>query len=245
MRWGRLISISAVFIGLSVSADAQYTTKSASASSGFTTKTTAARPVAETTSTTKANPYTGKANSGDATTTNSYTNSNKAAAAPTQATAPAQAVFRPRPQEAQTASSDDDDELPSFDALEGKPTQKANVNAPLLPPSPPPKGEIWVYITDFKYRDLTGSAMVCDWKVVVQNKTSATIEQMEFTYNLLDLGFFEYVYKLKSGETYTGEAGSPSKKCPSMTRAKPKIIIKKCKLADIRNQDCMKYIVVK
>ncbi len=245
---GRLILLFAVFIGISVPAKAQYTSKSAASSSGYTQNTAqtaqpAAKPSAAPTSQAKqGNPYTG--NSVPKAKTSYTTNSNTTA--PTAQAKPTQAVFRPRPQAPETASSDDD-ELPSFDALEGKKGSATGTNqaAQNVPPPPPPKGEIWFYIADFAYRDRTGKTMNCDWKVVIQNRTDTAITSLSLSYTLLDMISAAGVTKLAPNASTVINHAFYSPKCPAMSRIKPKIGVTKCKFGPLTDQDCAKYLVVK
>ena len=214
MHLGRFALFLTFFLGISASAQAQYTTKTAP--SGFTKKTSdspsrqAPKPAA-------------------------------AQAKPTSS----QPVFRPRPQ-AVMEMPEDDDELPSFEALEkGKNAAGDQASAAPLPPPPAPKGEIWFYISDFAYRDRTGMTMNCDWKVVVQNRTDMTIEQFDIGYQLLDLNFILYSDPIAAGASTVTDHATFSEKCPAMTRVKPKITIEKCKIGALTGQSCLSYIVVK
>ena len=268
MRLGRLAFLLAVFIGISASAEAQYTSKSTTSSSGFTqssgttTQPAARQAVAPTAQARQGNPYTGNSASA-AKTTSSYTTGSTSAAtqaktsfttnsATTSNTSaaqakPTQAVFRPRPQAAapEKAPSADEDELPSFEALEGKKGQTAGAAAQNVPPPPPPKGEIWFYIADFAYRDRTGKTMNCDWKVVVQNRTDTEIERLKISYTLLDLLTVADVKKLAPNASKVFNHAFYSPKCPAMSRIKPKLTVAKCKFGPLADQDCAKYLVVK
>lgn len=264
MRFCRLLALSIAFAGLSVPARAQYTSKSTAA----TTPATAARPAAApanrytaptpaaATAKPTANPYTGKTTTAAPKTAaaNPYTG-RTTAAAPKTATVPAaqqqRPVFRPRPQQPVLPATDGDDDLPSFDALESgssaaKPAATAATQGSNLPPPPPPpKGEVWVYIADFQYRDLTGLTMNCTWKLVTQNKTNADISKLEIKYTLMGDEFPLYIGKIPSNKSSVEIQGMYSSKCPALTQVKPKVEIVACKMGSVSGQDCAKYIVVK
>ena len=195
MHLGRLAVLCTVFIGASLSAEAQYTSKTTT--SGFTTKTTAAttspapvKPTNTNTTAARSNPYTGNRAAPAQAKTNSFTTNSgtKTTPAAQANAAPTQAVFRPRPQAAPVSEADDD-ELPSFDVLEGTGGSNQGAQGSNLPPPPPPKGEIWLYITDFDYRDTTGMTMNCGWKAVIQNRTDTPISQLKLFYKLIDINF--------------------------------------------------------
>lgn len=227
MRFSRLFVLSLVFTGFALSARAQYTSKSA-APAGTTAKKTvaAAAPAAKT------NPYTG-------------TKAAPAARPAANRPQPAQQTFRPRPQAVmpQTAG---DDELPSFDALE-KPVAAAQSSAQgsNLPPPPPPKGEIWFYIAETAYRDLTGLTMNCTWKVVLQNKTDTEIRSLKVVYNLLGEKIPADFSNVAPKSSVVIKHGMYSEKCPAISQTKPKINIDTCKLGTVSGQDCSKYIIIK
>lgn len=267
MRFCRLLALSIAFAGCGVPARAQYTSKSTTATPAAAT--TAARPAAPatanryTSSTTAtatakpaANPYTGGTTAAAPKTTsaNPYTGRTTTAATPkTTAAAAAQQqrpVFRPRPQPVLPATGGDDD-LPSFDALESAPSAARPAAAAtaqgsnLPPPPPPPKGEVWVYIADFQYRDLTGLTMNCTWKLVAQNKTNADISKLEIKYTLMGDEFPIYLGKIPSNKSKVTIQGMYSSKCPALTQVKPKVEVVSCKMGSVSGQDCSKYIVIK
>lgn len=219
MRFGSLIVLLAFLMSVSMSANAQYTSKSTN-SAGFTTKSagTTAQPKAK-------------------------TNSRQTPSAATKK-APAQASFRPRPQQTSAqakAPATNDDELPSFDVFENNgSTETAN-----LPPPPPPKGEVWVYIADFKQSDLTGMTMNCDWKIIVQNRTDTPIDSMSLKYHLLDLQFTLKVPQTKEGSSFMKDHAVFNSKCPALARIRPKVNVTKCKFGPLKDQECAEYIVVK
>ena len=252
MRFGRLFVFCAVFCGMTAGANAQFTTKS---NSGFTSKerTPAAAPAAP-----KASSYTHKNATApaarpaapaaspekkNAAATNSFTTQTRPseASAAKPAAAPAKPMFRPRPQEPEAA--EEDDELPSFDALEGKSAQTAN---PDLPPPPPPKGEIWFYISDFTYSDTTGMTMNCDWKVVVQNRTDTPIQKIKVSYSLLDSVSHVPIERVQPNGSLVKNRAAYTAKCPAMSRVKPKVVVKKCAFGPLKTpEECQKYFVVK
>ena len=256
MRFCRLLALSIAFAGLSVPVRAQYTSKSTTTAT--TTPTAAAKPAAPTnrytSSTTAAtakpavNPYTGK--TAAATPKTTAVNPYKGRTATTTPAAQQQRpVFRPRPQPVLPAAGGEDD-LPSLDALESNPAAKPAAAATaqgsnLPPPPPPPKGEIWIYIADFQYRDLTGLTMNCTWKLVTQNKTNADISKLEIKYSLMGDEFPLYIGKIPSNKSSVDIQGMYSSKCPALTQVKPKVEVVTCKMGSVSGQDCAKYIVVK
>ncbi|MBR4126945.1 MAG: hypothetical protein IKR09_05185 [Alphaproteobacteria bacterium] len=158
-----------------------------------------------------------------------------------------QAVFRPRPEQSKNEAADDD-ELPSFEALESKNSAAAqNANAPSVPPPPPPKGEIWIYKTNFHYENLTGmpETMNCNWDVVVQNKTDTTIDKLTMPYYLFNKYFVINVSSLAPNASFVDKNIIYSPQCPAMGQTKPKLSITKCKMGGLKDQECLKYIVLK
>ena len=174
----------------------------------------------------------------------------KATAQPTTASAKqttTQAVFRPRPEQPKNTAADDD-ELPSFEALESKNSATAqNADAPSVPPPPPPKGEIWVYKTNFHHENLTGmpETMNCNWDIVVQNKTDTPIDKLIMPYYLFDKYFVIKVSSLAPNASFVDKNIIYSPQCPAMRQTKPKLSIKKCKIGSLKDQECLKYIVLK
>ena len=284
MYLGRLAVLCTVFIGISVSAEAQYTSKSTS-SSGFMTKTTSAQPPSYTNSgaagqaRAAAPSYTNSGTAGQArAAAPSYTNSGAAgqarAAAPSytnsgvaqaktaapsytnsgaatpaqQAKTASQPVFRPRPETAEPEAEAEEDELPSFDALEGgnaDPALAQGQPQENLPPPPPPKGEIWIYVSDFEYRDLTGFTMNCNWKINVQNRTDTVIERLGIAYKILDINTNLYINSVQPGSSTTKGHALFDEKCPAMAHVRPKVDVIECKMGTMVNQDCMNYIKIK
>lgn len=263
MRFCRLLALSIAFAGCGVPARAQYTSKSTAAATPataarpapaaanrYTSSTTAAKPAA--------NPYTGGTTAAAPKTTaaNPYTGRTTTATAATPRTTAAPAaqqqrpVFRPRPQPVLPPTGGDDD-LPSFDALENAPSAARPATAATAqgsnppPPPPPPKGEVWVYIADFQYRDLTGLTMNCTWKLVAQNKTNADISKLEIKYTLMGDEFPIYLGKIPSNKSKVTIQGMYSSKCPALTQVKPKVEVVTCKMGSVSGQDCSKYIVIK
>lgn len=237
MRFSRLFFLCAVFVMMSVSANAQFTTRS---NSGLTTKTGTSGSHAVKLNSPKT-PAAASQTSGKSFTTNSRPAATAPTARAASASAP-QSVFRPRPQK--SASDEEEDDLPSFDALEGKDTQASKDAG--LPPPPPPKGEIWFYIANFKYGDRTGITMHCEWKVVVQNRTDTPITNMKILYSLLDIEIAAYVNKTEPNGSMVVDHAFFTKKCPAMVGIKPKIKVESCKMGGLsKPEECQKYIVVK
>ncbi len=234
MRFSRLFVFPLVFAAMTATAQAQYTSKSTTTNTAASKTPTQAKTRTNT-QTTGTNPYTG---SGTKTT----------AAAPAAKQQPAQPTFRPRPQQQPVAmpQTEGDDELPSFDALE-KPVAAAQGSAQgsNLPPPPPPKGEIWFYIANGKYRDSTGLTMHCTWEVVLQNKTDTPLQELHITYSILGENSPLRYSNIAPNGSKVNRHGIYSEKCPAITQSKPKIQIVSCKLGTIIGQDCMKYIVIK
>lgn len=240
MVFNRLFMLSLVFSGITLSAQAQYTSKSTT-----TTETTqkSQKTVATTSTssaTTKTNPYTG--------------NGSATAAQPVKKEQPARPTFRPRPQAASVPQTAGDDELPSFEALENPTGSSKNTtaqgtaqdpNAPPPPPPPPPKGEIWFYTADFAYRDLTGRTMNCTWKVVLQNKTDTEIKRLKIVYTVLGENNPMTFSKVAPNASVVKKHGLFSEKCPAISQSKPKVKVVSCKMGTATGQDCLKYIVVK
>lgn len=265
MRFSRLFVFSLVFTGSALSAQAQYTSRSAAPTeTAPKTGTNAAAPApaaktnpytgtrtAAPAPTAKTNPYTGTsaATAAPAAKKNPYTGTGAAAAAPDtkqQQQQPAQAVFRPRPQQpAAMPQTAEDDELPSFDALEKPAAAAQGSNLPPPPPPPPPKGEIWIYMADASYENPTGYKMSCDWKIVLQNRTDTTIKKLDITYTLLNVNYPLSFMGIAPNSSYVWDQAMYSEKCPAMVQSKPKINVISCKLGTVTNQDCSKYIVVK
>ncbi len=232
MRFNRLFLFSLILSGLATSVQAQYTTKSTT-SSGFTTKDTQVTTPQQ----------------------SSEKQENSVNKQPIQQTRP---IFRPRPKiqeenETQTATSpetansnnENEDELPSFEALENKTANgQATVQQP-APPPPPPKGEIWFYITDFNYRDLTGRTMNCTWKLVVQNRTDTPIKKMKLEYTILGETSPVILNNIKPNGSLVSTRGLFSEKCPAMAKEKPKVEVISCEMGSAQGQDCKSYIVIK
>lgn len=218
MRSDRLFLFTVVFAGLACSAQAQYTSKSTS-SSGYTTN--------------------------RKTTTQQHAPSTSATFRPrpsaTKETAtPARRVITPAAKAA--GSETDDDELPSFSAFE-KSERKAAKNV-----VPEPKGEVWFYIADFSYENVTGNPdfMNCQWKVVVQNRTDSKIGRYTIDYKLLDEEFSYDVGGLDAGGSRVSSHGTYSPKCPGLGQVKPKVGVRNCDFGPLNKpEQCQKYLIVK
>ncbi len=251
MLFNRLIMFSLVFSGITLSAQAQYTSNSTttdtarksqkSVATASTTSTKSSNSIQKQQPTTaKTNPYTGSGSSFTTTTTQ---------AAKKQESA--RPMFRPRPQQpAVVPPTSGEDDLPSFEALENptgasKTATAQDPNAPPPPPPPPPKGEIWFYTADFAYRDLTGKTMNCTWKVVLQNKTDTNINQLKIVYTVLGENNPMTFSNVAPNASVVKKHGLYSEKCPAISQSKPKIKIVSCKMGTATGQDCLKYIVVK
>lgn len=271
MRFCRLIILSAFLICVSLSAKAQYTSKSSN--SGFTSKTSAVQKAPErsgnaftsspSAATAKANPYT---NSASATEKKSYTTNNTAGAESASASrtggnagqVPASVQVRPaapavsaafRPQAKITATSDDDedsgDDIPSFDVLEGKPlTQEQQKQKVQMLEEP--EGEILIYISDFVI-DEQYSRPICNWKTVVQNNTNLSIQSLRFDYQLLEgMKYFVPFKNVSAGSSKERSHAEITTQCAAMKQKRLRSIsLRKCKIGDVVNQGCMKYIKFK
>ena len=238
MRLIYLFVFSLFFTGLSLSAQAQYTSKSTTtANTAKTTQTSA--------SSAYATKNTNTSSTGSGLTTTSQTSTAQSNARP-QKQQQTRAVFRPRPQPVEMPEAEEDDELPSFDALEKPASQQQTAQqAAAVPPPPPPKGEIWFYITDGTYRDLTGHSMNCRWKVVLQNKTDTKLKEMDIVYTLFGRKNPLSMGNLEPNEADVRKHGMYSQQCPAINQTKPKFEIVSCELGPIKDQDCMKYVVIK
>lgn len=262
MRLCRLFLFMAAFIGLTAPAQAQYTSRSSgSAGPAAAPQAPAPRPAVQ-----QAQPAAPAASANTFTTTgqNSQPQQVAPAAAPAQASAPAQAPrFRPRPTAPVTASTEGDDDLPSFSAFEqntssgtdaagtsaaqtqAQPGQAAAEAAANVPPPEPPKGEIWLYITDFTYSDVNGMFMNCNWKLVLQNRTNTPIETMRLTYTLLGETSPIFYNNVQPNASVVEVRGVYSDKCPAMANIKPTVDVVSCRLGTITGKDCSGYIKIK
>lgn len=261
MRFCRLVFLSAFMICVSLSAKAQYTSKSSS--SGFTSKTSVPAAARQSQEKTGTNTYTGPTfsagkssytNQGSSTAEKSNTapaaiNVRPAAAVQVRPTAPAAAPAAFRPKAKMTAETEDDsgDDLPSFDALEdnGKPkTQEQQKQLVQMPEEP--KGDILIFISDFTIDD-SSRIPICDWKVNIQNDSDLTIQVLRFEYQLSeDKKIFVHMKNVSAGSLRQVEHSKVSTKCAAMKQRRLKSIdLKKCKIGDVINQGCMKYIKFK
>lgn len=264
MRLCRLFLFMAAFIGLTAPAQAQYTSRS-SGSAG-----TAAVPQAPARPAPAQQPQPARQAAPAPASANTFTTTGQAAqtqAAPAaaQAAAPAAAPaaqtaprFRPRPTAPVQTSAEGEDDLPSFSAFEqntssaasGTPAAQAQPGQPAeaaanLPPPEPPKGEIWLYITDFTYSDVNGMFMNCNWKLVLQNRTNTPIETMRLTYTLLGETSPIFYNNVKPNASVVEVRGVYSDKCPAMANIKPTVEVVSCRLGTITGKDCSGYIKIK
>lgn len=268
MRICRLFVLSAFLIGVSLSANAQYTSKS---SSGFTSKTSAAAPKPQpqqaktyaapaSAGTAKTNSYTNSASASAAgrtsytnsntATTNSAVNARPAAAMQVRPTAPAAGAFRPKaPITTSSADNTEDsgDELPSFDVIEDNGTPRTPEQQKQLIQMPEkPDGEILIYFTDFIVDDSSGDPVMCSWNIVVQNNTNLSVQALRFTYKLMETEAQIALKNIAPGSSKQKPQGAFTKSCYTMKQKKLKTIeIKKCKIGDIINQACMEFIKFK
>ncbi|MBO4643619.1 MAG: hypothetical protein J5716_03305 [Alphaproteobacteria bacterium] len=256
MHLNRLIFLSMVFIGLAATADAQYTNRSSytarptqgyaqptKPTQGYAQPTRSTQGYAQPTKTTQGYAQPTRTTTGSAPqarTTTSYVNK------PSQAqTAEPQAkpTFRPR----QPVTADADDELPSFDSLEGQQANNGAANAEggeAVPPPPPPKGQIWIYLTNFK--DEGGHSRYCSWEIVVQNRTDADLKDLSIKYKLGNAFSDIAVESLAAGATAVDKNGIYNSKCPEMKVSKPtELNAISCKLGPVNGKDCNSYFVVK
>ncbi|MBO4521316.1 MAG: hypothetical protein J5787_08940 [Alphaproteobacteria bacterium] len=240
MHLNRLIFLSMVFIGLAATADAQYTNRSsytARPTQGYAQPTRSTQGYAQPTrSTTGSAPQ--------AKTTTSYVNK------PSQATAPQQPqtapTFRPR----QPVTADADDELPSFESLEGQQANNGAANGEgaegteTTPPPPPPKGQIWIYMTNFK--DEGGHSRYCKWEIVVQNRTDTDLKDLKIKHKLGNAYTQISVESVAAGASAISKTGIYNSKCPEMKVSKPtELNAISCKLGPVNGKDCNSYFVVK
>ena len=259
MRFCRLVFLSAFMICVSLSAKAQYTSKSSS--SGFTSKTPAPAAARQPQEKTGTNTYTnstfsaGKSsytNQGASTaeksnTTPAAVNVRPAAAVQVRPTAPSAAAFRPRAQMTAETEDDSGDDLPSFDALEdnGKPKTQEQQKQ-LVQMLEEPKGDILIFISDFTIDD-SSRIPICDWKVNVQNDSDLTIQALRFEYQLNEeKKIYVNMKNISAGSLKQISHSRVSTKCSAMKQRRLKSIdLKKCKIGDVTNQGCMKYIKFK
>lgn len=242
----RFISLLALFACFALPAQAQYTTNSKSA-----TSTAKAQPAAQ------QRP--------------AYQAARPTQAASTSSTAkPAAAQFRPRP----TAQEDSEgaSDLPSFEAFQ-KPaaqgsavqnaapaqrinpyavrrqgsaqTQNAAAQGSVVPEIVWPKGEIWVYMSDFEWGDIDGAFVHCKWKIVLQNRTDTAIQNLKLEFVVRDSYNDPTFNNIQPRGAMVKKIMVYSNQCPAMKGVKPKIKVKSCTMGDIEGSDCSKYIVIK
>lgn len=270
MRLCRSFLFMTVFIGLTAPAQAQYTSRSADtapAPSAAPAPAPAARPAVQPQQVQPAAPS--PAN----TFTTTRQTSQPQQAAPAAATAaaatpaaPAAPRFRPRPTAPAAASAEGENDVPSFSAFEqtpasgttaagntaagasaaqAQPGQTGGAAAANVPPPEPPKGEIWLYITDFTYSDVNGMFMNCNWKLVLQNRTNTPIETMRLTYTLLGESSPIFYNNIQPNASVVEVRGVYSDKCPAMANIKPTVEVVSCRLGTITGKDCSGYIKIK
>lgn len=238
----RFISLLALFACFSFPAQAQYTTNSKSAA-----------PAA------KAQPATARRPAAQVRPTQAAAQQNRPAAA------------RVRPQAAATEEGDSD--MPSFEAFakpaaaapaaaqgSASPAQRVNPyavrrqqqNAPAAQGSAQgshqivwPKGEIWVYMSDFSWGDIDGAFVHCEWKAVLQNRTDTTIDSLKITFVVRE-SYSELTFNgIKPRGADVQGMMVYSDLCPAMQGVKPKVSVLSCRMGDISGSDCSKYVVIK
>lgn len=108
-----------------------------------------------------------------------------------------------------------------------------------------PKGEIWVYLSDFTWGDIDGAFVHCEWKAVLQNRTDTTISSLKISYVVKE-SYSELTFNnIKPRGADVRGMMFYSDSCPAMQGAKPQVKVLSCRMGDISGSDCSKYVVVK
>ncbi|HBO59606.1 MAG TPA: hypothetical protein DD624_06845 [Alphaproteobacteria bacterium] len=108
-----------------------------------------------------------------------------------------------------------------------------------------PKGEIWMYISDFSWGDVDGAYVHCKWKAVLQNRTDTPIKTLKVGFTVRDSYSGLTFLNVKPRGAVVKNMMVYSNLCPSMQNVKPKIEVQSCRMGDISGKDCSKYIVIK
>ena len=87
--------------------------------------------------------------------------------------------------------------------------------------------------------------MNCDWDIVIQNKTDTPIEKLEMSYYLFDKYFIVKTPSIAPDTSFVDKNIIYSPHCPAMRQTKPKLNITKCKMGGLKDQECLKYFVLK
>jgi len=253
----RFIGLLALLVCFSVPAQAQYTTKSKPAAAAVTAQ-PSARPY-------QARP-TQAARQGSAQTT-----APQAQARPAAATSAA----RVRPQAAAVDEGDSDmpsfeafqkpaAQAPAAAQTSARPAQRVNPYAvrrqgSAMAQAPAqaqgsaqgshqtvwPKGEIWVYMSDFEWGDIDGAFVHCEWKAVLQNRTDTTIERLKVSFVVRE-SYSELTFtNIKPRGADVQGMLVYSDLCPAMQGVKPKVQVLSCRMGDISGSDCSKYVTIK
>ena len=108
-----------------------------------------------------------------------------------------------------------------------------------------PKGEIWIYMSDFSWGDIDGAFVHCEWKAVLQNRTDTAINSLKISFVVKE-SYSELVFNnIKPRGANVQEMMVYSNLCPAMQGVKPKIKVLSCRMGDISGSDCSKYVVIK
>lgn len=108
-----------------------------------------------------------------------------------------------------------------------------------------PKGEIWMYISDFSWGDVDGAYVHCKWKAVLQNRTDTPIKVLKVGFTVRDSYSGLTFSNVKPRGAVVKNMMVYSNLCPAMQNVKPKIEVQSCRMGDISGKDCSKYIVIK
>lgn len=272
MNMCRFFGMIGVFCCLSAAANAQYTTKQAdSSASGFTTRKTAQPAAAQPTARPAAAPVPSEAQPSAARPRpNVYrarpkpledsgeedlpsfgafaAGSNEAAAQGSAAQGsaagqPAAAVpgsaYQRRPAGTQ-GSAQGELQGVAQGGIEGAAQGSAAAQGSNLPK---PKGEIWVYVTDFKI-DKVGRFPFCTLKRVLQNRTDTEIERLSIEFSWPGYTTEKVFTNIKPKASEVTGLALYTDTCPALN-SKPQIKVKSCRMGPVYGTECEKYIIVK
>lgn len=108
---------------------------------------------------------------------------------------------------------------------------------------PKPKGEIWVYVTDFKV-DKVGRFTYCTLKRVLQNRTDTEIERLSMEFSWPSYTTEKVFTNIKPKASEVTGLALYTDTCPALN-SKPQVKVKSCRMGSIYGTECEKYIVVK
>lgn len=242
----RFISLLALFACLSFPAQAQYTTNSKSAAPAAKAQpATARRPAAQVRPTQAAaqqnrpaaarvRPQAAATEEGDSDMPSFEAFAKPAAAAPAAAQGSALPAQRVNPYAVRR-------QQPAQQRAQGQNVAAVQGSHQIVWP----KGEIWVYMSDFSWGDINGSFVHCEWKAVLQNRTDTTIDSLKIAFVVRE-SYSELTFNgIKPRGANVRGMMVYSDLCPAMQGVKPKISVLSCRMGDITGSDCSKYVVVK